>query len=144
MKFSLSLATDAFFQQSERDQNASVGSKCKKHTGNYLPYTDLLELAGVKGAPTYLKIDAEGFEWNIFPPIMEAGTQLPEQIGFEIHYHNLAGPSLGWTHNYKTQAEIVILGEIMFQAGYLPIHRRDNMWGVRGEATEYLMARVMR
>lgn len=110
---------------------------------NYLPYGELLKLANIQGSPTYLKMDVEGFEWNVLPDMMGSVGELPEQIGFEIHYHRLMD-HLGWSHAYKTQAEIAMFGEMLFRAGYVPIHRRDNKYGVPGEATEYLMARVAR
>lgn len=111
--------------------------------GKYKPYSELLHIAGVNSAPTFFKIDVEGFEWNVFPEVFSTSRSLlPDQIGFEIHYHRLAS-GLGWWKDMKNPADIALFGEIFYQAGYVPIDRRDNRHGVPGEATEYLMAKVL-
>jgi len=115
-----------------------------EHIGTqFKSYRQLLALAGIKSAPTYFKIDVEGFEWNVFPAIFSTDSSLlPDQIGFEIHYHKLM-QQLTWVRNMKEPAEIAIFGEMFYQAGYVPIDRRDNIYGAPGEATEYLMAKVL-
>mmetsp|Transcript_20529 Transcript_20529/g.57752 ORF Transcript_20529/g.57752 Transcript_20529/m.57752 type:complete len:363 (+) Transcript_20529:85-1173(+) len=115
-----------------------------EHIGTqFKSYRQLLALAGIKSAPTYFKIDVEGFEWNVFPAIFSTDSSLlPDQIGFEIHYHKLM-EQLPWVGSMKAPAEIAIFGETFYQAGYVPIDRRDNRYGVPGEATEFLMAKVL-
>lgn len=120
--------------------------KCIGHLpGNpdYISYNEMLVLAGIRSAPAFLKIDVEGFEWNIFPGMLSAAQAhlLPLQIGFEIHQHALAS-GLGWRRNGKTIEEIALFGEMLFRAGYLVLHRRDNLYGVYGEACEFLIAKV--
>merc|ERR1712178_469463 len=99
--------------------------------GDYLTYDQMLNVSGIRGAPTYLKVDVEGFEWNAFPEMFNSAGELPEQIGFELHFHKIMD-SLGWKHTYKTPIEIAIFGEIMYRAGYVAIHRRDNTYGLPG------------
>jgi len=115
----------------------------KKERGpDFMPYGDLLKHAGITRPPTYFKMDVEGFEWNVFPDMLLAGIMLPEQIGFEIHHSKLM-PQLGWVQEGgKNEAEIAIFGDIWYRSGYLIFHRRDNAYGVAGEATEYLMVKV--
>jgi len=107
----------------------------------YKSYEELLDIANFTKAPTYFKMDIEGFEWNVMPDLLQAGSRLPQQIGFEIHYHRLM-EELDWMRDYKHPAEIAVFGEMWYSAGYLPFHRRDNQYGTEGEATEYLMVKV--
>eukprot|EP00746_Dinoflagellata_sp_MGD_P059978 gnl/MRDRNA2_/MRDRNA2_25516_c0_seq1.p1 gnl/MRDRNA2_/MRDRNA2_25516_c0~~gnl/MRDRNA2_/MRDRNA2_25516_c0_seq1.p1 ORF type:complete len:364 (-),score=56.10 gnl/MRDRNA2_/MRDRNA2_25516_c0_seq1:63-1154(-) len=88
-------------------------------------------------------MDIEAFEWNVLPEMLvNAKDLLPDQIGFELHKSPVAGGmALGWK-KARTVWEIALFGELMFRAGYLPIHRRDNVFGEIGEATEFLIAKV--
>ena len=56
-------------------------------TCHYLSWASLLHRANVSGAPAFLKMDVEGFEWRVLPEILKPSTcaLLPRQIALELH-----------------------------------------------------------
>ena len=72
-------------------------SESSKDDRNFLPYEDLVSIAtdGLNTQPAYLKMDIEGYEFQVLPAILALPPTLqPVQIGFEVHlitYLN-AGP----------------------------------------------------
>ena len=72
-----------------------------------LPWDEVLMAAGLPAgvAPTYLKIDCEGCEQNLFRSLLASGNHslLPDQIGIELHYP--IGNSAQYKLLFKDMAE---------------------------------------
>ena len=96
----------------------------------YTTYESLVRMAGVGSAPELLKMDVEGWEWEVLQTITSGPRrQRPRQIAFELHvvtwapkYH-IAPPDF-W--RAKTPGEVAALMAGLFERGYLLIDRRDN------------------
>merc|ERR1712129_281871 len=114
------------------------------HSGNsdYISYDQMLALARIQKAPAFLKMDVEGFEWSIIPGMLAAARPLPLQIGFELHQHARASTGFGWKRIRKPIEDMALFGEMLYRAGYLVLHRRDNNHGDESEAAEFLIARA--
>lgn len=107
----------------------------------FLTYGSILNKANLKQAPTFLKMDIEGYEWEVLPSIIENNTHLPLQIAFEFHYGQDPALPLPWGHAWKTSGEIITFIDYLYRAGgYFVIDRHDNE--ACGYATELLIAKV--
>ena len=82
----------------------------------------MLKVAGIDSAPTYFKIDVEGFEYDIFSNmIQESSHLLPQQIQVELHWATRMN-GLSWMPRTRSAAEVALLTSMMFTAGgYLPL-----------------------
>lgn len=76
-------------------------------TGNFVSYLDMLRMLNLTSAPTYMKFDIEGFEWQLIPSLLTSPSVprhlLPEQLAFELHV--VTQPkynSLGWQNRQKS------------------------------------------
>ena len=75
-----------------------------------------------------LKLDAEGFEWEILPTILESLSQvLPNQILLEAHYraHMHAKPS--WWRREMRAGEIALVSTSLFDSGYRVVSGEVNV-----------------
>jgi hypothetical protein len=101
------------------DSNYELG-KMKFRT-----YQELLKIAGVMSPPTLLKMDIEGFEFDVLTAMLNAGSttiaeeqqlMLPQQIAVELHYQTwMIG--LDWTLRNKQRAELALIGGMLFNGG---------------------------
>ena len=65
--------------------------------GEFLSWTSLLSHAGLREAPTLLKIDIEGWEYSALTGIVDKGEMMPQQIAVEFHWitGGVGGPYWG-------------------------------------------------
>ena len=96
----------------------NVGSKER-----FLPYGDMWKKANITAPPKMLKIDVEGFEFDVIPAMLRNSPPeiWPEQIAIEIHWATrmVSAPSVLRT---ISTAEIALLfGHLFIQGGYLPV-----------------------
>lgn len=104
----------------------------------YLSYRSLWRLTGMKHAPKLLKMDVEGFEYDVLSSLLDDGGGgrryqedetfeiLPEQIIVELHYGTRMY-DLPWLLRFRQAAEISLLVGRMYQSGgYLPVHMEYN------------------
>ena len=91
------------------------------HGRSYLSYADMLHKAGIQTAPSFFKIDVEGFEYDIFHQmIIQSPKLLPTQIQVELHWATRM-TGIPWMMRTRTSAEIALFSSMMYHAGYLPI-----------------------
>mmetsp|Transcript_27085 Transcript_27085/g.45026 ORF Transcript_27085/g.45026 Transcript_27085/m.45026 type:complete len:299 (+) Transcript_27085:65-961(+) len=105
----------------------------------FVNYSMLLERGGVLKPPVLLKMDIEGFEWQVLPSLLASGALAPEQIAMELHYQTQM-KQLSWFGRYKSDAEMLALGMLIRRSGYLIAHRADNL--VCKWCTELLLVRI--
>lgn len=107
----------------------------------YLPYEQLVEATQTKSPPSLLKMDVEGFEYDVFDSILSSDPSLwPEQIMMEIHWSSRM-VDLPWMPRTRTAAEIsMFLGRLFNQGGYIMTHTFVN--GGCYPCMEVLLARV--
>ena len=95
-------------------------------------YTQLMALTNEKRAPELLKMDIEGWEWEVLPSLLHSSVSrdiMPRQIAFELHVSTyplaakIAPPSFWRT---KTPGEVAALMAELFAYNYALIDRRDN------------------
>jgi hypothetical protein len=98
----------------------------------YGNYTQLMALTKETSAPELLKMDIEGWEWEVLPSLLRTGVSrdiMPRQIAFELHVRTfpaaekIAPPSF-W--RAKTPGEVTALMAMLFAHNYVLIDRRDN------------------
>jgi hypothetical protein len=75
-----------------RDANERGPNDKPDASGNYklrpfVTYATLLNKIGLKHSPTFLKMDIEGFEYDVVGSILQNKDLLPLQIAMEIHNH---------------------------------------------------------
>ena len=108
----------------------------KTHTAEsgrqYGDYTQLMALTKERRAPELLKMDIEGWEWEVLPSLLRIGVSrdiMPRQIALELHVRTypaarkIAPPSF-W--RAKTPGEVAALMAMLFAHNYVLIDRRDN------------------
>jgi hypothetical protein len=85
-------------------------------------------MTGMKGPPRLLKIDVEGFEYDVFTSMMPTSHgprddhHLPEQIVVELHSASRMY-DLPWMLRSRQAAEISMLISHMYRAGgYMPVY----------------------
>jgi len=108
----------------------------------FMKYRDVVKLVG--SAPTYLKMDIEGFEYNVFSSILSDDSDaddgfkqniFPDQIAVEFHYNY---PGVGTL----TGPAFYALAQTLFlKGGFVLAHRRDNIYCP--SCVELLLVRVL-
>lgn len=89
-------------------------------------WTHLLLESNLSRSPAYLKMDIEGYEWDVLTALFRNAKSdlLPDQIALELHYKTQM--DLPWRGRYKSAGEIALFGQMLFEAGYFIIDRHDN------------------
>lgn len=93
----------------------------------YRTYDAMWKMTGMRGPPRLLKMDVEGFEYDVLSSMMPKSTfigpeYLPEQIVVELHYASRMY-DLPWMLRARQASEISMLVSHMYRAGgYLPVH----------------------
>lgn len=100
-----------------------------EHGRKYLSYVDMLHVASIwETPPLYLKLDVEGFEYDIFTSMIASLPKqlLPAQIQVELHWSTrMTGVS--WMPRTRSSGELALFAGMMFTGGgYLPVHLDFN------------------
>lgn len=80
----------------------------------YVTYKDMLAMAGTTDFPAYLKMDIEGWEFDVLRSIVDShaqhGSALPMQIAFELHYINwdTSNSGMSWARRQKGVEELCV------------------------------------
>lgn len=106
-----------------------IADKHKKNgEREYLPYSQMLQIAGLSSAPTLFKMDVEGFEYDVLTQIIVdaaktgSTSKLPSQISVELHYATRMY-DLPWLLRLRQAGEIAMLTGLMYRVGgYLPVN----------------------
>ena len=112
-----------------------------KEKRSFLTWAAIMNRLGLHAPPAVLKLDIEGYEWDILPEIVRAPTLLPESISVELHYQTQM--SLPWYGRFRTPDEIGAWMDYMFtRGGYVLVDRQDNMFCAH--CSEIVVARIAR
>lgn len=91
----------------------------------FLTWHSALKAAGLTEAPEYLKMDIEGFEYDVMKNLIHTNhTELPNQIAMEIHHQtwqpwqNNPSSSLSWSDRNKDVGELLSFFLMMYTSGY--------------------------
>lgn len=104
----------------------------------FMTYFDMLELVGLTTASsvTYLKMDIEGYEWEVFMSMVrEAKARnlrhlLPQQIMVELHYATWMY-DLRWAMRAIQTGELMTIFSMLFrEAGYVVAFKEKNYWAM--------------
>lgn len=92
----------------------------------YVTWHQILEKVGLKTAPTFLKMDIEGYEFPVLKSIIDAGIQLPLQISMELHIvrHEFGVPQ--YTKRVSSMELHSFIQYVYEFGGYYLIDRHDN------------------
>merc|ERR1719235_2281868 len=81
---------------------------------------------GMKTQPDILKMDIEGFEWDILEHLVDAGVHLPSSISLELHYKTQM-TEIPWFGRFRSPFEIGLWADHLFtRGGYMLVDRNDN------------------
>ena len=90
----------------------------------YLPYLDLWKATSIQHPPKLLKMDVEGFEFDVLTSMLQSfdsSDYWPEQIMMEVHYITRM-VDLPWMLRTRQAAELALFFDTLWNAGgYLPI-----------------------
>lgn len=91
----------------------------------YLPYHKLVAATLVQTAPKLLKMDIEGFEYNVLETVLSGDpTFWPEQIMMEVHWATRM-VKLPWMTRTRTAGEIAMFFGMLFNhGGYIVANSR--------------------
>ena len=100
-----------------------IGSNNAKHP--YLPYQQLCGTANTTVSPKLLKMDVEGFEYDVLLSLLSADPSIwPEQIMIEVHWSTRM-VDVKWMLRTRQAAEIALLFGTLFNVGgYIPVYRK--------------------
>ena len=108
-----------------------ISAEYKEINGReYLPYYQILERANLTNAPALLKMDVEGFEFDVLLNMVndarETGMMhmLPLQISTEIHYATRMY-DLPWMMRFRQAGELMMFFGVMFRGGYVVAHKEN-------------------
>jgi len=111
-----------------------ISAEYKQINGReYLPYSQILERANLTNAPALLKMDVEGFEFDVLLNMVndarETGMMhmLPLQISTEIHYATRMY-DLPWMMRFRQAGELMMFFGVMFRGGYV-VANKENIPG---------------
>jgi len=105
---------------------------------SFVTYARALQIAGIHSAPTFLKMDIEGYEWAVLPQLLANSATSPAQLAVEVHFQTQM-PGLSWFGRLKSPAELLALGLRLANAGYVIAQRNDNPSCMK--CTELLLVR---
>jgi hypothetical protein len=107
---------------------------------SFMSWKSVMKLIGASVPPLYLKMDIEGYEYQVLRNIVDDGFLMPMQIAFELHYTPFM-KDLPWYGRRKSSGEIASFMEYLhYQGGYFLLDRHDNP-GCPG-CTELLVTRL--
>ena len=91
----------------------------------YLSYTHLVKATQINVAPKLLKMDVEGFEYDVLDSVFSADPTLwPEQIMMEVHWATRM-VALPWMTRTRTAGEIALFFGMLFNhGGYILVSTR--------------------
>ncbi len=104
----------------------------------FASWQTLLHSINLTRAPTFMKLDVEGYEWEVLPELIKH-RHAPLQVAFELHYHTQMR-GLSWYLRYKSEAEIGIFIDTLYRHGYYVVDRHDNKHC--SHCTELLISRL--
>ena len=109
----------------------------------YLPFDKMLELAEIKQAPKYLKMDIEGFEYDvIMNSILSSDSSIwPEQIMMEVHWATRM-VDLEWMPRTRTAAELALFFGVLFNRGGYILQKTKSFEGCQ-TCLEVLLVRAV-
>jgi hypothetical protein len=87
----------------------------------FLTFENLVEKTGIVGSPDILKLDVEGFEYDVFTNMLRTSKKLlPLQISVELHYATRMY-DIEWERRWRNSGELALFSSMMFIGGYLPV-----------------------
>lgn len=103
-----------------------ISSKTYTENGrSYMTYGDMMALTNLTSSPTLLKLDVEGFEYEVLQKMLVDNYLLPLQIQIELHWGTKM-VDVPWMLRTITSAELALFFGMMYTSGgYLPMHRVD-------------------
>jgi hypothetical protein len=97
-------------------------------TANGLPFMSwksIMKMLHQKSPPEYLKMDIEGYEFEVLRAILVDDYLPPQQVAMELHY--LTHVPVTWQKRGKTSAEIALfMQHLNERGGYFLVDRHDN------------------
>lgn len=94
----------------------------------FITYSQIVEKANLPQPPVLLKIDVEGFEYDVFTQMLKEAQEknlkhlLPQQISVELHYSTRMY-DLPWHMRFRQAGEIALFAGLMYrQGGYVIVH----------------------
>jgi hypothetical protein len=106
----------------------------------FMSWPSILQLIKAKEAPLYLKMDIDGYEYDVLRSIIDDGALMPTQIALELHYRTQMS-LLPWHLRRKGTAELATFMEYLHRyGGYFLIDRHDNRFC--SHCTEILISRL--
>jgi hypothetical protein len=109
--------------------NYCIASHNKTISGRmYGKFFELWNKAGIPSAPKLVKIDVEGFEYDVLTAMISEHLNnpnqakfLPEQIIVELHWATKMS-DLPWLLRTRGAGEISLLVSTLYSAGYMPVY----------------------
>jgi len=93
----------------------------------FVDWRNLTTLLSLKSRPRMMKIDVEGYEWDLIPDIVDSGYLAPYSFSVELHFQTPM--RLPWTGRYKSPIEIGSwMDYLFFHGGYMLTDRHDNVY----------------
>lgn len=110
-----------------RFHHVCIGDKdeIRPNKQQFLTWASLLLRTGLTQAPTFLKMDIEGYEFPVLRSIIDSGVNIPLQIAVEIHLDRLEGGHFG-NPNVASSELIAFMEELYHFGGYALLDRHDN------------------
>jgi hypothetical protein len=94
----------------------------------FITYSQMVEKASLSRPPSLLKMDVEGFEFDVFTQMLKDAQEknlkhlLPQQISVELHYGTRMY-DLPWHMRLRQAGEIALFAGMMYrQGGYVLVH----------------------
>ncbi|KAL3909323.1 MAG: hypothetical protein SGILL_008131 [Bacillariaceae sp.] len=106
------------------DDGSDTYQQPKQDDRNYLSYHDLWKATSIQHPPKLLKMDVEGFEFDVLTSMLasfESSNYWPEQIMMEVHFITRM-VDLDWMLRTRQSAELALFFDTLWNAGgYIPI-----------------------
>lgn len=108
---------------------------------SFLTWRTFAKSIGLKSLPTVLKMDIEGYEWDVIVDIIRSNYMVPLSISFELHYET-ARTTLKWEGRDRHALELGAFMDFLYtRGGYVLVDRHDN--GECTHCSELVVARLL-
>jgi hypothetical protein len=103
-----------------------LGSSDERKNGlQFLSWKSMIKLINITEAPLYLKMDIEGYEYEVLINMLKEKYLPPVQIALELHYNT--NVPVTWQQRGRTSLELALFMQRLYeQGGYFLIDRHDN------------------
>jgi hypothetical protein len=123
------------------DKSMAMSGDVKAGTAAMLSMRTIAQQLGDR-TPALVKMDVEGWEWEVLNRWQPQDPFLPDMLALEVHVRSHIPQSI-WYGRVKTWAEVVGLFDRLWRLGYVVVSKAPNPHPLVPHACEFTLLRLL-